>query len=77
MSINCFNPAGECRKSFNLFKYPQIFIQIRDVGLLQYKGPLEYNYLANYLKIIQMPLTRIDDMQEFVRFVLANQVKLK
>ena len=74
VAINCFNPNGECRKSFNLVKYPQILLQIRDVGLLQYNGPFEFIYLSNYLKLIQQPLIRIDDLDEFYKVVLVNDV---
>lgn len=74
VAINCFNPNGECRKSFNLIKYPQILLQIRDVGLLQYNGPADFNYLSNYLKSIQQPLNRIDDLEEFIKFLLVNDV---
>ncbi len=74
VAINCFNPNGECRKSFNLAKYPQILLQIRDVGLLQYNGPVDFNYITNYLKLIQQPLNRIDDIGEFIQYVLVNDV---
>ena len=74
--VNCFNPFGECRKSFNLNKYPQLLLQVRDVGLFAYKGPHELNYLSNYLKLIQNPIARIDTMYDFIKFVINNDVSL-
>ncbi len=36
IAINCF--LNECQKTFNLVKYPQILLQIRDAGLYYYRG---------------------------------------
>ena len=74
IAVNCF--VGNCQKTFNLVKYPQILVQTRDVGLYFYKGPFEYSYIVNYLSLIQTPLQRIDDLDEFIHFVINNDVNI-
>lgn len=75
MAINCF--YGDCRKHFNLAKYPQIIIQIRDVGSFAYKGPFEFNYMSNYLNLLQKPLVRLDSFNEFMQFYTKTEVILR
>lgn len=74
IAVNCFSSKGECRKTFNLLRYPQIIVHTRDIGFLVYKGPFEYAYLSNYLGLVKKPLERIDNFEEFVDFVLLNDV---
>ena len=74
IAVNCFSSKGECRKTFNLLRYPQIIVHTRDIGFLVYKGPFEYAYLTNYLGLVKKPLERIDNFEEFVDFVLLNDV---
>ena len=74
IAVNCFSSKGECRSTFNLIRYPQIIVYVRDIGFMVYKGPFEYNYLDWYLKTLQKPLQRIDTIDEFTEFVLLNDV---
>lgn len=76
IAVNCFSSKGECRSSFNLVRYPQILVYVRNIGFLVYKGPFEYNYLDWYLKTIQKPIERIDSFEEFIDFILIHDVKL-
>jgi len=72
IAINCF--VADCQKTFNLAKYPQVLVQTRDAGLYFYRGPFELNHFSNYLKLIQMPLQRIDDFDQFIQFIIKNDV---
>ena len=72
IAINCF--VGDCLKTFNLAKYPQVLMQTRDAGLYFYRGPFELKHFSNYLKLIQTPLQRIDDLDQFIQFIIKNDV---
>ena len=51
MAVNCFNPTGSCRKTFNLVKYPEIVLQVRNVGLNNYQGWLSVtSFINSFLK---------------------------
>ena len=76
VAINCFNPNGECRKVFNMAKYPQILVAIRDVGLLPYTGPHQLTYLSKYIEFLERPIERIDTFEQFLQFILLNDVTL-
>jgi len=75
LAIDCFNPDGECRKTFKLLKYPQVAVQIRNVGLYSYYGPFEFDYLTRFINEIKKPLKRIDSFDEFVEIVLKHEVR--
>lgn len=72
IAVNCFNPSGTCRQTFDLIKYPEILLQINNVGIFTYQGPYELSYISKYLDVIQSPLTRIDNLDEFSEFVIQN-----
>ncbi len=74
VAVNCFNPNGECRKVFNIVKYPQMLFFIRDVGVLQYTGPHQIGYLNKYIEFLERPVERIDTFEQFLQFVLLNDV---
>lgn len=42
--------------------------------MYSYKGPFEFNYMREYLELLQRPLTRIDNLAEFMDFILINDV---
>lgn len=60
-----------------MIKFPQILINIKNIGSFAYKNPLEYDYLAQYLKSILRPIRRIDSYEEFFSFISSQNVKLK
>jgi hypothetical protein len=74
--VNCFSPGGECSRTFNLNKYPQIVIHTRSGGFFSYTGPFEFDYLSSYLNAMQAPIKRIDSMNEFIEFILLNDVAI-
>ena len=72
LAINCFNKDGECKKNFNYVKFPNLITHIRDIGFFSYTGPVELEYLSNYLEYLQKPITIIDNFDGFLNFVLFN-----
>ena len=42
--MNCFNPSGTCRQTFDLIKYPEILLQINNVGIFTYQGIYKYQF---------------------------------
>jgi hypothetical protein len=45
--------------------------------ILTFTGPLDYEYLSEYLKQLESPLTRIDNREELHDFILNNDVSEK
>jgi hypothetical protein len=76
LAVDCFNPDGECRKTLRLLKYPQVAVQIRNVGFYSYNGPFELNYLTRFINEIKSPLKRIDSLDEFIQSVLKYDVNI-
>lgn len=72
IAVNCFNPSGSCRKTFDLSKYPHIVLQIRNAGLFTYQGPFQFEYVSRYLDLMLAPLHRIDNLDEFANFIIDN-----
>jgi hypothetical protein len=73
-AINCFSSSNDCFKHFNLYFYPQFLFYVRNSGFHTYRGPSEFNYLLNYVKLMQKPIERIDNFDEFLDFVIKNDV---
>ena len=76
MAINCFSSSNECFKQFNLYFFPQFVFHIHNSGFHTYRGPNEYNYMLNYIKLMQSPLKRIDNLEEFLDFIIKNDVRI-
>ncbi|RNA44781.1 thioredoxin domain-containing 11 [Brachionus plicatilis] len=73
-SINCF--YGQCKAHFNLIKYPQILINIKNIGSFAYKNPFDHKYMTQYLKKILRPLRRIDTIEEFFDYLNTQNAVL-
>lgn len=71
-AINCFSSSNECFKHFNLYFYPQFLIYVRNSGFHTYRGPNEYISILNYIESMQSPLKRVDNLDEFLDFVIIN-----
>lgn len=37
-------------------------------------GPYEIGYISRYLEFMSRPLTRIDNLDEFINFIIKNDV---
>jgi hypothetical protein len=74
LAVNCFARDGDCKKNFNFVKFPNIVVHVRNVGFFSYTGPLDFQYISNYLDLTRKPIQVIDTMQEFLEFSLMNDV---
>ncbi len=75
VAINCFNRVGECKKTFNYVKFPNIVLHVRDNGYFSYYGVFDYEYLSNYLNTITRPIHVIDSLESALDFILINDVR--
>lgn len=57
--VNCWWPDGECSKSYRIRKYPVFIAHIRNIGEVEYRGPLVASYLIPFLDNILNPVKPI------------------
>ena len=50
---------GECRKHFNLKRYPLLIAHVRMAGEVEYKGPLVASYIIPFLDNLLDPIVPI------------------
>lgn len=55
-AINCWWPNGECAKVMRLKRFPIFLAHIRDVGDIEYRGPLVLSYVMPFLDNLLDPV---------------------
>lgn len=60
-SINCWWPEGECRKYYNLRRYPVMLANVRMAGEVEYKGPIVASYMIPFLDNLLDPVVHIQN----------------
>lgn len=58
-AVNCWWSDGECSKSYRIKKYPVLIAHIRNIGEVEYKGPLVTSYLIPFLDNLLNPVKPI------------------
>lgn len=58
-AVNCWWSEGECSKSYRIKKYPVFISHIRNIGEVEYKGPLVTSYLIPFLENLLNPVKPI------------------
>ena len=58
-AVNCWWSDGECSKSYRIKKYPVFISHIRNIGEVEYKGPLVSSYLIPFLDNLLNPVKPI------------------
>lgn len=60
-AVNCWWPDGECSKSYRIKKFPIFIAHLRNIGEVEYKGPLVANYLIPFLDNLLNPVRPIQN----------------
>ena len=83
-AVNCWWADGECSKSYRIKKYPVLISHIRNIGEVEYRGPLVTSYLIPFLDNLLNPVKPIlnegdlldlkarHDVGDFWKFILIN-----
>ena len=58
-AINCWWPDGECSKVMRLRRFPLLLAHVRNVGDVEYRGPLVSSYIIPFLDNLLEPVVPI------------------
>ncbi len=76
-AINCWAHKGACRQTFpKLRTFPLILGYIGGSKGVQYRGPLQYQYMAEFVQHLLMPLKRAESINDIHRLMARNIVIL-
>ena len=65
-AINCWWPEGECSKVMRLKRFPVLLAHVRNVGDVEYRGPLVPSYIIPFLDSVLDPVIPIQNPGELL-----------
>lgn len=65
-AINCWWPDGECSKVMRLKRFPVLLAHVRNVGDIEYRGPLVTSYIIPFLENILVPVIPVQNPGELL-----------
>ncbi|UJR15737.1 hypothetical protein I4U23_002672 [Adineta vaga] len=68
IAVDCFYHNGQCRKSYKLNYFPQMFLYIKGTRGYQYFGPAVVSNLIEFIEKIRMPVLRLTNVNDFLDF---------
>lgn len=74
-SINCWVHSGLCKKTFlKLRSFPLILGYVGASRGIQYRGPLQYDYLDKFVQSLLTPLIRIETVADLNKLLIQSAV---
>ncbi|XP_046462929.1 thioredoxin domain-containing protein 11-like [Daphnia pulex] len=72
-SINCWVSNGACKKTFpKLRSFPLILGYVGGTKGVQYRGPLQYEYLDKFVQSLLKPLKRIETVADLYKLLTQS-----
>lgn len=75
-AINCWWPDGECSKVMRLKRFPVLLAHVRNVGDVEYRGPLVPSYILPFLDGILDPVIPIHSPGELLDLRSRHDVSM-
>ncbi|XP_073697720.1 thioredoxin domain-containing protein 11 isoform X2 [Garra rufa] len=73
VAVNCWWHQGRCRKQKSFFQYPVIHLYYRRIGPIEYRGPVQSEYLENFIQRVSAPLTYLPSIGALHTFLTHHQ----
>ncbi|KAK2909560.1 hypothetical protein Q8A67_005397 [Cirrhinus molitorella] len=73
VAVNCWWHQGRCRKQKSFFQYPVIHLYYRRIGPIEYRGPIQSEYLENFIQRFSAPLTYLPSVEALHTFLTHHQ----
>jgi hypothetical protein len=77
IAVDCFYHDGQCRKTYKLNYYPNMFLYVKGTRGYQYFGPTIASNLIEFIEKIRMPVIRLTNVNEFLDFIVQHEVNKK
>lgn len=74
-AINCWWPEGECSKVMRLKRFPVLLAHVRNVGDVEYRGPLVTSYIIPFLENILVPVIPVQNPGELLDLRSRHDVR--
>lgn len=76
-AINCWVHKGACRQTFpKLRTFPLVLGYIGGSKGVQYRGPLQYQYMVEFVKHLLRPLERVESLVDLYGLMTSATVSL-
>ncbi|XDV17046.1 hypothetical protein PO909_016497 [Leuciscus waleckii] len=73
VAVNCWWHQGRCRKQKNFFQYPVIHLYYWRFGPIEYRGPVQSEYLESFILRVSTPLTYLPTSRALHTFLTHQQ----
>lgn len=73
VAVNCWWHQGKCRKQKSLFQYPVIHLYYWRFGPVEYRGPVQAEYLESFIQRVSTPLTYLPTRRALHTFLTHQQ----
>ncbi|XP_067296545.1 thioredoxin domain-containing protein 11 isoform X2 [Pseudorasbora parva] len=73
VAVNCWWHQGKCRKQKSFFQYPVIHLYFWRFGPIEYRGPVQSEYLESFILRVSTPLTYLPTRSALHTFLTHQQ----
>ncbi|XP_048051560.1 thioredoxin domain-containing protein 11 isoform X1 [Megalobrama amblycephala] len=73
VAVNCWWHQGKCRKQKSFFQYPVIHLYYWRFGPIEYRGPVQSEYLESFIQRVSAPLTYLPTRRALHTFITHQQ----
>ncbi|XP_039511260.1 thioredoxin domain-containing protein 11 isoform X2 [Pimephales promelas] len=73
VAVNCWWYQGRCRKQKSFFQYPVIHLYYWRFGPIEYRGPVQSEYLESFILRVSTPLTYLPTSRALHTFLTHQQ----